>query len=68
MFQAIIPVCAILGAGMAHQVSLEAAGATSLWGMLDQPLFSFFFGCPVAYGVYRPGVRSELQLWPMLPL
>ena len=29
--------------------------------------FSFFlFGHPVAYGVTRPGIRSEPQLWPML--
>lgn len=38
MFQThhtIIPVGAILRAGMVHQVSLEAG---NLWGMLDQPL------------------------------
>ena len=23
-----------------------------------------FFGCPIAHGVPRPGIRSELQLWP----
>ena len=23
----------------------------------------FFFGCPEVYGVPRPGIRSELQLW-----
>ena len=32
-------------------------------------LFSFFsFGCPMAYGVPRPGIRSELQLRPRLQL
>ena len=29
---------------------------------------SFLFGCPVAYGVLRPGIRSKPQLWPMLQL
>ena len=28
-------------------------------------LFVFFFGHHSAYGVPRPGIRSELQLWPM---
>ena len=26
----------------------------------------FFFGCPVAYRVCRPGISPELQLWPKL--
>ena len=26
-------------------------------------LFFSFFGCPMAYGVSRPGIRFELQLW-----
>ena len=25
----------------------------------------FFFGCPVAFGVSRPGISFELQFWPM---
>ena len=26
--------------------------------------FFFFFGCPTAYGVPRPGIRSQLELCP----
>ena len=30
--------------------------------------FFFFFGCPMAYGVPRPEIRSKLQLQPKLQL
>ena len=30
--------------------------------------FFFFFHCPAVYGVPGPGIRSELQLQPMLQL
>ena len=28
----------------------------------------FLFGCPTAYGIPRPGIRSGLQFWPILQL
>ena len=31
---------------------------------LPSILFFFFFGCPMAYRVLRPGIRSEFQIWP----
>ena len=35
----------------------------SLWCCND--FFFFFFGCLMAYGVPRPGIKSDLQLWLM---
>ena len=34
----------------------------------NSKVFVFFFGCPVAYGVPGPGIRSKPRLWPQLQL